>query len=309
MTKETTPATLLRWVLLGLFAHAGWGAYPVFSRYLQTVSRVPSMSLLAMGNLVVLTILIVPILRRLDGRVLRQPTLWFFGGIVILRGVTNLLAARFTLSIYVQLINQLTPFLVALLSAGLLRETLPRYTGRALTLCLGGALLMMSGNLIQLDGLTATPGDWLGIGLAAVSSLALATYMILVRRSASQQIPGEALLLAHLTGLFTFSLLASLILGEEWARWTQLETADWLVFAAFSVGVLLLSNVSQIKAIRELGAPLMSSMLASRLISALVVGALLLNERLTSGWQLLGTAVVLVTITWYLRQQNEHARA
>lgn len=295
---------MLHWVILGLLAHAGWGAYPVFSRYLQTVSRLPSMSLLAAGNFVVLSIILIPLLRRIDRRVLRRPALWFFGGIVILRGVTNLLAARYTLSIYVQLINQLTPFLVALLSAGVLREALPRYTGRALTLCLSGALLMMSGNLIQLDGFVATPDNWLGIALAAASSLALATYMILVRRSASQKIPGEALLIAHLTGLFGFSLVASLLLGEEWQRWTQLETADWLVFAAFSLGVLLFANVAQIKAIRALGAPLMSSMLASRLLSALVAGALLLNERLTSGWQLLGTAVVLVTITWYLRQQQ-----
>lgn len=79
--------------------------------------------------------------------------------------------------------------------------------------------------------------------------------------------------------------------------------ADWLVFAAFSLGVLLGANLGQINALRYLGAPLVSSMLASRLVSALIVGALLLGERLTSLWQLLGAGVVLVTITWYLRQQ------
>lgn len=304
MNKPARTPTALPWILLGLFAHAGWGAYPVFSRYLQTVTRLPSLSLLAMGNLLVLSLLLIPLLRRIDRRVLKRPILWFFGAIVILRGVSNLLAARYTLSIYVQLINQLTPFLVALLSAGVLREALPRYTGRALTLCLLGAVMMMSGNLIQLDGFVASRSDWIGIGLAAFSSLALATYMILVRRTANQQIPGEALLIAHLSGLFGFSLMGSWLLGEEWSAWRGMQAADWAVFAAFSLGVLLLANVAQIKSIRQLGAPVMSSMLASRLISALIVGALLLGERLTSLWQVLGTAVVLITITWYLRRQR-----
>jgi hypothetical protein len=36
----------------------------------------------------------------------------------------------------------------------------------------------------------------------------------------------------------------------------------------------------------------------------MVVGVLLLDERLTSPWQALGAGAVLVTITWYLWQQR-----
>ncbi len=44
--------------------------------------------------------------------------------------------------------------------------------------------------------------------------------------------------------------------------------------------------------------------MAWRLISALALGALLLGERLTSLWQVLGAVIVLVTITVYLRRQR-----
>ena len=44
-------------------------------------------------------------------------------------------------------------------------------------------------------------------------------------------------------------------------------------------------------------------MMAIRLVSALAVGALLLQEQLTSVWQALGALVVIVTITWFLRRQ------
>lgn len=290
---------------MALAAHTGWGAYPVLARYLQTVSHLPSMSLLALGNFVGLCIVSFMLLPQMDKGAFRHRLLWIFGLIVVVRGLTNFLAARYTLSIYVQLVTQMTPFLVALLSTALLHEQLPRYTGRAITLCLTGALLMMSGN-ISLAGVAPDPNrlDWLGLLLAGVSSLALALYMILVRRSVQHDVSAEALFVVHLFFLTGFSTVLSLGLGEDWNQWRQASQADWLVFATFSVGILVGANLGQIGALRHLGAPLVSSLLAWRLVSALIVGVLLLNERLTSLWQVLGAGIVLVTITWYLWQQR-----
>jgi drug/metabolite transporter (DMT)-like permease len=79
---------------------------------------------------------------------------------------------------------------------------------------------------------------------------------------------------------------------------------DWLVFGFICFGILLGANLGQIRSIQQLGAPLVSSMMAIRLVSALVFAALLLNERLTSGWQVLGAVVVVATITWFLRRQT-----
>jgi drug/metabolite transporter (DMT)-like permease len=293
------------WTIAALAAHTGWGAYPVLARYLQTVALLPSMSLLTFGSAVALVTLLITVRPRLELRLFRSPLMWFFVAVLITRATTNLLAARYTLAIYVQLITLMTPFLVVLISATVLRERLPPYTGRAIVLATIGALLMMSGDLSQ-AGLGLTSQDWLGMGLAFVSSLTLALYMIIVRRSASQHIPGKSLLTVQLGAIFVFSLLVSPILGEEWQRWLTLTPFDWLIFAAFSVGVLFGSNIGQVGALQHLGAPMVSSLLAWRLVSALIFAALLLNEHLTSPWQLLGAFIVLITVTWYLRRQRDH---
>jgi drug/metabolite transporter (DMT)-like permease len=52
-----------------------------------------------------------------------------------------------------------------------------------------------------------------------------------------------------------------------------------------------------------LGAPLVSSVMAWRLIATLALAAILLGERLDSWWQALGAVVVLITITGYLWRQ------
>jgi len=307
-TKRSTEMAVSpawHWLGLALVSQLGWGAYPVFLRYLQTVSQIPSLSLLAMGNLLVLILVLATRWRQISWHIFRLPLLWLFGGLVILRGVTNLLATRFTLAIFAQLIYLMTPFIVALLSRLVLREQLPRHTFKALTLCLAGAVLLMSSDLGEIVGATAVSrNDWLGISLAVASSVFLALYMLVTRRTARHNAPGDSLLIVHLTSLSLFSGITSLAIGENWQQWTLLQGKDWLVFGLFSLGVLLGANFLQLRSIQELGAPLVSSMMATRLISALLFAGFLLNERLTSGWQLLGAGLVFVTLTWYLRQRE-----
>ncbi len=292
------------WMLAALGAHTGWGAYPVFARYLQTVSHLPSMSLLALGNLVVLPVVALVLLPRIDRQILCRPILWLFAIIVILRAITNMLAARFTLSVYVQLITQMTPFVVVLLSVTFLREAIPPYTGRAMTLALAGAVLMMSGDISQQGLAFRLASDWLGIALASASTVVLALYMIVVRRTAQQAVPSEAVLIVQVLTLVCITGPLSLLLGEDWSRWRALGTVDWVVFFFFSVGVLLGANLIQIGALRHLGAPLVSSMMAWRLVAALLIAGFLLGERLTSLGQGMGALIVLVTITWYLSRQT-----
>ncbi|RMH00374.1 MAG: DMT family transporter [Chloroflexi bacterium] len=293
------------WIAAALAAHTSWGAYPVLARYLQTISQLPSMSLLAFGNTLVLILIGFWYSPRLDRHIFRSRILWAFSLIVVARSITNLLAARFTLSIYVQLITQMTPFLVVLLTAVFLHEPLPRYTGRAITLGAIGALLMMSAQVGEAGiTLSLTPSDWLGLGLAFISSLSLALYMIVVRRTVRHNVPGEAVFIVQLVTLVTVSTLVSLLLGEDWSRYRAINLTDWLVFGVFTFGVFLGANLGQINALRHLGAPMVGSLLAWRLVSALVVAAFLLHERLTTAWQLFGAGLVLVTITWYLWQQQ-----
>lgn len=293
------------WMGVALLAHTGWGLYPVLARYLQTVSELPSMALLGLGNLIAVAIYAPFVVGRLNLRFLRSPVIWGFALVVVLRAITNLLAARFTLAIYVQLITLMTPLLVALLSAGLFREKLPPYTWPAIGLSIFGSLLMMGGD-IGGHGLSLSlrGGDLLGILMAFASALCLSLYMILVPRTVKEAVPGEGVLLVQLTALTVASSSISLLTGEDLGRFAAIGPTDWLAFAAFVVFVLLGANLGQIAALRHLGAPLVSSTMAWRLIATLALAALLLGERLTSLWQVVGAAIVLVTITAYLRRQR-----
>jgi drug/metabolite transporter (DMT)-like permease len=296
---------ILPWLGVTLLAQTAWGAYPVFARYLQTVSQLPSMSIIASGSFVALVVVGSVFMRRIQVRDLISKQLLIFAAIVVGRGISNFLATRFTLATYVLLITLLTPFLVAILSTAVWHERLPRYTGRALALGLLGVLLIIGVDFINGQTQpTADRTDWLGIMLAAASSLLLALYMIAVRRSVIHDIRGEELLVVQLFALMVAGLGLSLLLGESWQAWQQIGAVDWFIFGLLAVGVLAGANIAQIGSIRHLGAALVSSTMPWRLVSVLAVSALLLNEHLTSPWQLLGVVIVIATVTWYLWAQH-----
>jgi drug/metabolite transporter (DMT)-like permease len=297
------------WIVATLLAQTGWGAYPVLARYLQTISSLPSMSIIAFGSLLALAVVGVFLFPRMEWKAFRSVRLLLFGLVVVGRGITNFLAARYTLAIYVQLITLSTPFLVALLSTAVLHEKLPRYTGRAVAISLFGAVLIIGGGLFGMDTLPGSNRtDWLGISLALGSSLLLAIYMIAVRSTARYHIKGETLLLAQLFALGVTSGILSLLLGEDWSQWGANQTLDWLAFALLSLGILAGANIAQIGSIRHLGAAMVSSTMAWRLVSALFLAAWMLDERLTSIFQVLGVVLVLTTISWYLWQQRGPAQ-
>jgi drug/metabolite transporter (DMT)-like permease len=291
------------WMLVALLAHTGWGAYPVLARYLQTVSDLPSMALLAFGNLIAVAVYAPFVVGRLERRFLRSPVLWAFALIVVLRAITNVLAARFTQAVYVQLITLMTPLLVALLSAGLFRERLPAFTWPAIGLSTLGSLLMLRGSGGDGSLLSLSGSDLLGLSMALGSAFCLAFYMILVPRTVKAAVPGEAVLLVQLVTLTLATGALSLVIGEDLGRFAALGPADWLVFGAFVLFVLLGANLGQIASLRHLGAPLVSSTMGWRLIATLALAALLLGEMLASPLQLLGAVLVLGTITVYLRRQ------
>lgn len=302
--SPTAMAPLWAWYLVALAAHTGWGSYPVLGRYLQTVSGLPSMSVLVLGGLPLTLWLCFVILPRHGWRIYATPLLWIFGAVTVLRSITNILSQRYTLAIYVQLIGLLTPFLVVLLNRVVLKERAPRFTLPALSLITLGALLMMSNVGAAGVTFTLTETDWLGITLALTSSLFLALYMILVRRTAHTAASGGAVL-AFQTVLIQISALGlSLLWGEDWGRWRAITAQDWAVFAAYSLLVVVIANGLQIAAIRRLGAPMVSSLMGWRLVATLSMGMLLLGEHLTSLWQGIGMLLVLSTITWYLSRQR-----
>lgn len=288
------------WYVVALAAHSSWGLYPVLGRYLQTVSGLPSMSVLVLGGLPLFCWLLVGILPRHGWRLYTARVLWLFGGVTVLRSITNLLAQRYTLALYVQMIGLLTPFWVVLIHALLFRERLPRSTLPAMLLSTAGALLMFSGSSAPAPGLD----DWLGIGLALASSFFLAGYMLLLRRTAQVQISGLSLLAFQTVLVQACALGLSLLWQEPWERWLQLEWQGWTAFAAYSGVVVLGANSLQIAAVRRLGAPLVSSLMGWRLVATLVAGWWLLGEQLTTVWQVVGMLLVLAAVSGYLSRQR-----
>ena len=302
--ESTNDTTQWGWITVSLGAHMAWGIYPVLARYLQTVSDVPSLSILSAGNLVALILVGGFLLRRSEWSMFRQPITWVFMLFVVIRAITNILSARYTLSIYVQLVTQLTPFLVIFFSVVLFREKIPRFTIPAVALALIGSIMIIGTDFTATATSDSSRQDLLGIGLALISITALSIYMVLIRHSVKQHISAEALLLGQLITLIVVMGVASWLIGEDWTQYTHIGLKDWVVFFAFVLLVFVGANLGQISAIQHIGAPLVSSMLATRLLSALLFGALLLNENLNSIWQVIGVVIVLVTITWYLHQQN-----
>lgn len=284
-------------------AQIGWGTYPVMLRYLQTVSGLPGFSMLAAANLLILLLVAVTVLPRIDKSIFRQKFVWMFALLVVMRGISNMLAVRFTLAVYAQLIYLMTPFVVAFISSVLLREQLPRHTIKALLVALVGAVLIV-GTGVGETAVSPQRNDLLGMALALLSTIILAFYMIAARRSAQHNIPVSGLLVAHLSGLFSVTAVTSLIIGEDLSVWGNLQASDWLAFLFLAFGILLGANIAQIRAIQRLGAPLVSSTMALRLVSSLVFAGLLLGEWLKTGWQLGGAILIVATVTWYLRQQR-----
>lgn len=306
LSKTTSTDASWLWISASLAAHASWGIYPVLGRYLQTVSNLPTFSILLLGNLIVLVVLGRYLIANTNMAVFRRKMVWVFAFIVIIRAVTNIVSARLTLSIYVQLVTQATPFFVIFFSTIFFKEKLPRFTIPAITIATLGALMMIGPNFGTAPD-DPTRRDSLGVTMALISVVALAMYMVLVRQTNTKTAPvsSEALLLIQLIAICLVSSGATLTFNEDWTQYTRIGIADWAVFLTFTFLVFLGANLWQIQAIQHIGAPLHSSMLASRLISALIFGWLLLDERLQSVWQLAGAALVLMTITWFLWQQRQ----
>ena len=263
------------------------------------------MSVLVLGGLPMTILFFVYVLPRYGWRIYAVPMLWAFGAVTVIRSITNILSQRFTLALYVQLVGLLTPFLVVMLNRLLLQEKPPRHTGAAIALSTVGTLLMIS-QWLGRDGLSfaLSSSDWLGIGLAFGSSLFLALYMILVRRTAQKDIPGEAVLALQTVLTQLGALAISFWIGENWSQWQRLTPMGWGVFAAYVLLVVIGANGLQIASIRHLGAPLVSSLMGWRLVNTLAASIVLLGEHLRSPWQALGMAIMLVTVTWYLSSQR-----
>lgn len=273
-------------------------------RYLQSVAGLPSLALIAASDIVAFSIMSWQVLPKIPRKFWRSKTLWLMVCVVLIRTVLQTFALRFTKAYIVQLINLLAPFLVVILNQFFIRAPLPRFTIFAITFTIIGGILMVLGGLVNEPMQTLlSSDDLIGILFAVLGTLGIAAYMILVKRSRKIGLPFRIVYISQILSMTVVMSVLSIALGEDW---TLFLTIDWraiLAFLSIAIGVEIGCKLGNIAVLRKLGAPLVSSMLALRLVAALFLGWFVLGERLDSGLQWIGALIVVSTITWYLANQ------
>ena len=304
MLKDREHSAKTGWLLLSVLVQAGIGATVVPYRYLQTVAGLPGLALVGFSTLVAFLIMSWRLIPKIDKRYWTSKTLWILVMIVIIRTIFQIFATRYTKAYIVQLINLLAPFWVVLLNRIIVKTKLPQYTILAISLSLLGSVLMVFGGLAN-QPLTPvlTQQDLIGITFAFIATFGIAAYMMIVKRGKQIGLPFEIVYISQIGTLMLVMPLLSLIIGEDWSKFYDMNWVAVLVFLVNAVGAEVGCKIGNISTLRELGAPLVSSMLAMRLVAALFLGWFILGERLDSALQWVGALIVLLTVTGYLLKQ------
>ena len=283
-----------------LAAHSGWAMYPVLNKVL--LAHLPPFTLLMVANGLALVVALFISRSHLSCALFRNQALWVFALVTAARSITNILAIKYTLAIYVQLVNLSTPFYVAWMGRVLLKEKVPPYTLPALALSSLGAYLVISPDPLGLQ-LPRGSTDLLGIALALVSSAFLGLYMTWARRMTTRDAHPMAVYFQQTLTLAILYVCLSLFSGEDWGLLLEQPSQVWLGIVALVLIVLVGAALLQIWALSVVNAALFSTLISWRLVVALIAAWLLLGERLVSAWQVGGSLLVIVTVTCYLAYQ------
>jgi drug/metabolite transporter (DMT)-like permease len=296
------------WLLLAVAVQATIGSIMVPMRYLQTEVGLPGLALVALTDLMAFSMTAWRFIPRIEKRHWRSQTLWVLVLIVIVRTILFTFALRLTRVYLVQLINLISPFIVVLLNRLFMREPMPKLTLLAITLSVvGGALVIFGGLTGESRHFTLTVKDLWGILLAFLSSFGVAGYMMMVKQSKKRGLPWQVVYMAQVGTLAVSMGLLSIVSGEDWHLFRDISPAIWLIIILYAIIQEVGVKFGNIVTLRELGAPLVSSMLAIRLVAVLFIGWLVLGERLTSMLQWVGAVLVAGTVTWYLARQAQRS--
>lgn len=293
------------WLLLAIVSHTAWGGYPVLVRYLQHVHHMPTMGLSAATNLLAFLILFVWKKRRIDFRVLGWRDFLLFGGVVAIRGLTNIYGPRLTYATTVQLFSLLSPFVVALLGMKLLGEKLPKFTIAALMCSLAGSLFMVLGGPVS-GGVGGNDpfSNWIGIFLSFFGGILMAFLMMGIKFLTRKGASAETLAITQFGSMALFMSAGSVLVGEPIEPWIHLPVSGIAAFLAFSLIVILSGTMLQNRAVDHLGAASYSTIQAWRLAATIAISWLLLGEGIDTVWQGIGAFIVMATVTLYMVSQK-----
>jgi drug/metabolite transporter (DMT)-like permease len=259
---------------------------------------------------------------------------------IVLRYGTTFYSSGYTSAVYVQLIGLLSPFFISYTNYLFLRNTpdgkmdsLNWRTFIALLFTIAGSVLIILGGIRTgqpgLDakwwhfmtnfdmnwhnlGSNLTYRDFIGMILALMSTIFISIYMVMTRlcttdttcKSAAWLTSGENFMILQ-NAATAFIFIGPSLQLEDWSAWLRLSTMDWFVFFTNSFLVTLVATLSSIMAIQKLGPATVGSTTSARMVSAIVFSTLMLGETLQSAWQVVGSAVVLVSVTLFLYWQRK----
>ncbi len=265
--------------------------------------------------------------------------LWAFGVALVFRTITNILSSRFTSAIYVQLVGITAPFFISFFTIVFMRNTrdgkMDRLTWKTfitlITTVIGCLLIILGGVhaeghqqewwqvftnfTIQWQHLGSNLTEWdgIGIGIAVLSTIFYAGYMMLIKklRIAMEASNSELIFITTGESLFLFQtvcVVAALVIPssliDDWTPWLHLSRYDWFMFFTYAIVLLLFAQLLSVISLQKLGATTVGNTIAIRLISAIIFSAIILKEQLQSMWQLIGSVIVLVSVTAFLILQS-----
>jgi drug/metabolite transporter (DMT)-like permease len=261
--------------------------------------------------------------------------IWGFVVALVVRCATAEYAAYFTSAVYVILIGLLSPFIIVLIISIIMRNTregkinkITWKTFAALLATISGSVIIILGGITNTHsdleanwydfvfkwevqwnelGHTFTRDDAIGVTLAFLSAVFLSIYIVLVRElktacaktSIAWMVSGDGMLMFQYLSIMIPFLIPSLVF-ESWKPYLMLDWKDWLVFVAYAFIVIWMSQLTSLVAIQVLGATLVGAALPLRIVSAIICSAVLLHENLTSGWQVIGSVIVVLSVAMFL---------
>ncbi len=285
-----------------IVAHTGFGLYVIFVKYL--LQYLPAFGTLAIAFTIALPLVLLVTFRVIKWREFGRWEMWLLGGLALARSITKLLAIQFTFAVYVQLIDMAVPLLTPLLAWLLLREEMPSGTLPAILATSLGSFLVVTRDPLHLS-LPNGVDDLVGIGFAFASAVLMTFAVIYTRRltTRKQSFAPEGLALAQVMLVAVTYWVLSLTAQESWPSFSQTAPHVWVVFILFVLVSIVAASVLQIRSISRIKAALFSTLLSWRLVVAVVMGWLLLGERLSTVWQVAGVLLVMGTITLYVQRQ------
>ena len=294
------------WIFMAILVQIVIGSTMAPLRYVQTVVGLPALGTVAAGDLIAFAIMAGFMIPKVKKEFWRSKTLWLMVVIVVIRTIFWTLSGKYTQIYLAQMVNLLAPFFVVLFDRVVNKTRLPKFTIPAITLSLIGGMLLIFGRLQDASMVVLTGSDWIGLGMALIATFGIAAYMVIIKYGQRIGLPFEAVYISQVGAIGIVMTILSLVFRENWSLFLQMDWKSILVIVFYALVMEIGVKTGHITVIRKLGAPLVSSMLAVRLVAAIFAGWLILGEKPESLMQWIGAGIVVLTITWYLSQQDGH---